>query len=104
LSTNNRERPGSVWFTADQAAVAKAMLLFSSGIDRRSPPDPENAYLQKAIDDAQGAGIHVNSIYYSEAGHLGNSYWRVHWGQNYLSELGDGTGGESCWRGFGSPE
>jgi hypothetical protein len=81
----------------------REVLLISSGIDPWSPPDPENPYLQKAIDDAQRAGILVHSIYYSEAGHLGHSYWRVNWGQNYLSELGDSTGGETYWQGFGSP-
>ena len=81
----------------------REVLLISSGIDPWSPPDPQNPYLQKAIDDAQRAGILVNSIYYSEAGHLGHSYWRVNWGQNYLSELGDSTGGESYWQGFGNP-
>ncbi len=81
----------------------REVLLISSGIDPWSPPDPQNPYLQKAIDDAQRAGILVNSIYYSEAGHLGHSYWRVNWGQNYLSELGDSTGGESYWQGYGSP-
>jgi hypothetical protein len=81
----------------------REVLLISSGIDPWSPPDPQNPYLQKAIDDAQRAGILVNSIYYSEAGHLGHSYWRVNWGQNYLSELGDATGGEAYWQGFGSP-
>ncbi len=81
----------------------REVLLISSGIDPWSPPDPQNPYLQKAIDDAQRAGILVNSIYYSEAGHLGHSYWRVNWGQNYLSELGDSTGGEAYWQGHGSP-
>jgi len=81
----------------------REVLLISSGIDPWSPPDPQNPYLRKAIDDAQRAGILVNSIYYSGAGHLGHSYWRVNWGQNYLSELGDSTGGESYWQGFGSP-
>jgi hypothetical protein len=81
----------------------REVLLISSGIDPWSPPDPENPYLHKAIEDAQRAGILVNSIYYSEAGHLGHSYWRVNWGQNYLSELGDSTGGESYWQGVGNP-
>jgi len=59
--------------------------------------------LLKAIEDAQRAGILVHSIYYAGAGHLGHSYGRINWGQNYLSELGDGTGGEAYWQGFGSP-
>lgn len=85
------------------SAARHEVLLFTSGIDPWSPPDPENPYLQKAIADSQREGILVHSIYYAEAGHLGHSYWRVNWGQNYLSELGDETGGEAYWQGAGSP-
>lgn len=81
----------------------REVLLISSGIDPWSPPDPQNPYLQTAIADAQRARVIVNSIYYAEAGHLGHSYWRVNWGQNYLSELGDETGGELYWQGTASP-
>jgi hypothetical protein len=88
------------WPAAD---ARREVLLISSGIDPWSPPDPQNPYLQTAIADAQRAGILVHSIYYSGAGHLGHSYWRINWGQNYLSELGDQTGGEAYWQGFGSP-
>ncbi|HWF11643.1 MAG TPA: hypothetical protein VG297_24415 [Bryobacteraceae bacterium] len=88
------------WPAAD---ARREVLLITSGIDAWSPPDPENPYLQKAIADAQRAGILVHSIYYAGAGHLGHSYWRVNWGQNYLSELGDETGGEAYWQGISSP-
>jgi hypothetical protein len=88
------------WPAAD---ARREILLITSGIDPWSPPDPQNPYLQQAIADAQRAGILVHSIYYSGAGHTGHSYWRVNWGQNYLSELGDETGGEAYWQGFGSP-
>jgi hypothetical protein len=88
------------WSAAD---ARREVLLITSGIDPWSPPDPENPYLQKAIADAQRAGILVHSIYYAGAGHIGHSYWRVNWGQNYLSELGDETGGEAYWQGFNSP-
>jgi hypothetical protein len=81
----------------------REVLLISSGIDPYSPPDPENPYLQTAIAAAQRAGIAVHSIYYPEAGHLGHSYWRRNWGENYLSELGDATGGEAYWLGLERP-
>jgi hypothetical protein len=85
------------------AGARREVLLITSGIDPWSPPDPQNPYLQKAIADAQRAGILVHSIYYGEAGHLGHSYWRINWGQNYLSELGDETGGEAYWQGLSNP-
>jgi hypothetical protein len=88
------------WSAAD---ARREVLLISSGIDDWSPPDPQNPYLLKAIADAQRAGILVHSIYYAGAGHMGHSYWRVNWGQNYLAELGDETGGEAYWQGSISP-
>jgi hypothetical protein len=87
------------WPAAD---ARREVLLISSGVDNWSPPDPQNPYLLKAIADAQRAGILVHSIYYAGAGYIGHSYWRV-WGQNYLAELGDGTGGEAYWQGSISP-
>jgi hypothetical protein len=88
------------WPAAD---ARREMLVISSGIDPWSPPDPRNPYLQSAIADAQRAGIPVHSIYFAESGHLGHSYWRINWGQSYLSELGDETGGEAYWEGTHSP-
>jgi hypothetical protein len=90
------------WLAAN---ARREVLLIASGIDPWwSPPDPQDIYLEKAISDAQRAGILVHSIYFPEAGHLGHSYWRANWGQNYLSELADGTGGELYWsRGLQNP-
>lgn len=81
----------------------REILLISSGIDPLEPADPENLYLQKSIEDAQRAGILVHSIYYAEAGRMGRVYWLANWGQNYLSELGEGTGGEAYWQGGAKP-
>jgi hypothetical protein len=88
------------WPAAD---ARREVLLISSGSDPWSPADPQNIYLQKAISDAQRAGVLVHSIYYAGAGHSGHSYWQANWGQNYLSRLGDETGGEAYWQGLNSP-
>lgn len=81
----------------------REMLVISSGIDPWSPPEIDNPYLVTAIHAAQKAGVLVHSIYYAASGHMGHSYWRINWGQNYLSELGDETGGEAYWQGTHSP-
>ena len=81
----------------------REILVISSGADPYSPADALNPYLLNTIEDAQRAGILVHSIYYAGAGHLGHNFFRINWGVNYLSELGDGTGGEAYWQGFGSP-
>jgi hypothetical protein len=86
-----------------ESKARREVLLISSGTDPYEPHDLLNPYLQTAIEDAQRAGIVVHSIYYPGAGHWGHTYWRINWGENYLSELGDGTGGEAYWQGPEKP-
>ena len=81
----------------------REILLISNGVDPYAPHDPLNPYMQKAIADCQRAGIPVHSIYYSGGGHFGHSYSRMNWGQDYLSEIGDATGGEAYWQGTSNP-
>src|SRR5260370_383496 len=54
-----------------------------------------NPYTDTAVQDAQCGGVLVYSIYTPSAGHFGHSYYRSYWGQNYLSQLSEMTGGES---------
>jgi hypothetical protein len=82
---------------------AREVVLITSGIDPDYGPGPSNPYLSRAIDTAQRAGVVVYSIYFGSAGHAGHSYWQINWGQNYLSQLGDETGGEFYWQGASNP-
>jgi hypothetical protein len=36
-------------------------------------------------------------------GHFGHSFWRINWGQNYLSQIADETGGEAYFLGDETP-
>jgi hypothetical protein len=78
-------------------------LLISSGIDPWGDNDPQNIYLQQAITAAQRAGVLVHAFSFSSAGHLGHSFWNLRWGQIYLSELCEETGGEFYWQGDINP-
>jgi hypothetical protein len=82
---------------------AREVLLISSGIDPDYGSGPSNPYLSRAIDTAQRAGVVVYSIYFGSAGHAGHSFWQINWGQNYLSQLGEETGGEFYWQGSSNP-
>jgi hypothetical protein len=81
------------------------VLMVSSGIDRYyGTGDLSNPYLQSAIDDAGKAGVLVSAIYTPDVGHFGHSYWQSYWGQLYLSQLAERTGGEAYYIGFtGAP-
>jgi len=84
-------------------AAAREVLMVSSGIDPVYGAGPANPYLDAAIDAAQRAGIVVYSIYYSDAGRWAHTYWQLFWGQNYLAQLSDETGGELYWLGYENP-
>jgi hypothetical protein len=82
---------------ADPSVPRREVLLITSGIDTfygGGYPDP---YVDTAIQDAQCAGVVVFSIYTPAAGHFGHTYWRIYWGQNYLAQLSEETGGESYY-------
>ncbi|HEY3975500.1 MAG TPA: hypothetical protein VGM18_21050 [Candidatus Sulfotelmatobacter sp.] len=82
----------------------REVVMISDGIDRYyGSGDVQDPYLQTAIDDAVRAGILVSAIYNPGAGHFGHSYWQTYWGQIYLSELAEKTGGEAYYIGFNGP-
>jgi hypothetical protein len=88
------------WPRADQA---REVLMVTSGIDPDYGPGPSNPYLDRAIETAQREGVVVHSIYFSTAGHFGHSLWQINWGQNYLLQLSEETGGEFFWLGTSKP-
>jgi hypothetical protein len=83
----------------------REVLMVSDGIDRYyGGGDLLDPYLDEAIEDAQRAGIIVSAIYSPGVGHFGHSYWQTYWGQLYMAEVADKTGGESYYIGFtGAP-
>lgn len=85
-------------------AERREVIMISSGIEGLGGGyNPDNPYVNRGIADAQRAGVVVYTIYTPAAGHFGHSFWRESWGQNFLSQLSDETGGESYMVGFGSP-
>jgi hypothetical protein len=84
-----------------EAPVRREILMVSDGIDRYGPGGASDPYVDQAIQQAQRAGIVIFSIYAPGEGHFGHSMWRINWGQNYLSQLSDETGGESFYLGSG---
>ncbi|MFZ1142650.1 MAG: hypothetical protein WAN76_26015 [Candidatus Sulfotelmatobacter sp.] len=87
-----------------ESTARREVLMASDGIDRYyGTGDMLDPYLENAIDDAQRAGILVSAIYTPGVGHFGHSYWQTYWGQLYLAEVADKTGGESYYIGFNGP-
>ncbi len=86
-----------------EGSLRREILMVSDGIDRFGGSGPSDPYVDSAIEEAQRAGVIIYSIYTPGAGHYGHSFWRMNWGQNYLSQISDETGGESYYLGFGAP-
>jgi hypothetical protein len=75
----------------------REVLVITDGIDTfygGGYPDP---YVDTAIQDAQCASVVVHSLYTAGSGHFAHTYWRIYWGQNYLAQLSEETGGESFY-------
>ena len=83
-SNNRRER---WWFPT------ASIFIYGSG-------DLRDTYLQTAIEDAQKGGVLLSAIYNPGVGHSGHSYWLTYWGQLYLAQLAEGTGGEAYYIGM----
>jgi hypothetical protein len=81
----------------------REVVMVTDGIDRIWGSGPDNGYVDTVIQQAQRAGVIVFAIYTPGMGHHGHSFWRMNWGQNYLSQLADETGGEAYYLGNGAP-
>ncbi|MBZ5699436.1 MAG: hypothetical protein LAN18_12925 [Acidobacteriia bacterium] len=84
-------------WSSDPAIPRREVLMITPGIDTVYWGGYPNPYADAAIHDAQCAGVVVYSIYTPGEGHFGHSYWRIYWGQNYLSDLSEETGGEAYY-------
>jgi len=83
------------------STARREVIMVTDGIDRYyGVGDPQDPYMEAAIDAAVKAGINVSAIYNPGAGHFGHSYWQTYWGQIYLSQVTDRTGGEGYYIGF----
>jgi hypothetical protein len=86
------------------SGAAREVLMVTDGIDRfyegGQGLDP---YVDSAIAAAQRAGVVVSAIYLRSEGHFGHTFFRINWGQNYLSQLADASGGEAYYMGNENP-
>jgi hypothetical protein len=80
------------------SGAAREVVMVTDGIDRfYEGGDQLDPYVDSAIAAAQRAGIVVSAIYSRSEGHFGHTLWRINWGQNYLSQVADETGGEAYY-------
>ena len=86
-----------------ESPVRREIIVISDGIDYFGGTGPANPYVDSAVERAQKVGIIIYALYATGVGHYGHSFWRMNWGQNYLSELAQETGGEAYFLGNETP-
>ena len=84
-----------------EANERREVLMITDGVDRYWGNKSGNTYVGISLDQAQRAGILVYSIY--TPGIRRGGFGRLNWGQNYLSQIGDGSGAEAYYLGNGAP-
>jgi len=91
------------WPSHDQNA-RREVLMITDGVDyynRRY--DPEDPYVQSAIEDSIRSGLVVYSFYWLNRGRLDQTGYENNAGQNLLQQVTQATGGNSYWEGSGNP-
>ena len=87
-----------------ETTARREVFMATDGIDLYyGTGDMLDPYLAAAIEDAQRAGIVVFTIYTPGVGHSGHSYWRAYWGQLYLAQVAEETGGGAHYIGYTGP-
>jgi hypothetical protein len=91
------------WPSRDPGA-RREVVMVTDGVDNYDRRfDPEDPYVQAAIDDAVRARLIVYSIYWTSSGRFDRRMYGADTGQNLLAEVTDATGGNSYWMGLGNP-
>jgi hypothetical protein len=91
------------WPSRD-AQARREVVMVTDGVDNYERRyDPDDPYVQAAIEDAVRARLIVYSIYWTNSGRFDRSMYAADTGQNLLTEVTAATGGNSYWEGYGNP-
>lgn len=91
------------WPSHDRTA-RREVLMVTDGVDNYDRRyDPDDPYVNSAINDSVKAGLVVYSIYWKDMGRANNSWYENNAGQNLLLTVTQATGGNSYWEGIGNP-
>ncbi|HEX4020977.1 MAG TPA: hypothetical protein VHX63_07535 [Acidobacteriaceae bacterium] len=94
------------WPSKGASAAARTVLMITDGIDRyyqHAMYDPDDPYVDAAIQDAQNHHVMVSSIYFRDTGFADRGMNSSFVGQNYLQQVASATGGTVYFEGTGNP-
>lgn len=91
------------WPSHDRTA-RREVLMITDGVDNYERRyDPEDPYVDAAVNDSVRAGMIVYSIYWKDMGRFNSGWYETNAGQNLLLIVTQATGGNSYWEGVGNP-
>lgn len=94
------------WPAKGASASGRVVLMITDGVDRyyqHSMYDPDDPYVEAAINDAQKNHVMVSSIYFRDTGLADRGMNSSFVGQNYLQQVASATGGTVYFEGTGNP-
>jgi hypothetical protein len=91
------------WPSQD-TSVRREVLMVTDGVDEYNRRyDPEDPYVEAAVNDAVRAHLVVYTIYWANQGRFDRTNYANNSGQNLLLTVTEATGGKSFWEGTGNP-
>jgi hypothetical protein len=91
------------WPSSD-THVRREVVMITDGVDYYEMRyDPEDPYVQAAMNDAVRARLIVYAIYWGSADRLDRTSYGASDGQNLMALVAQATGGVSYWQGVGNP-
>ncbi len=91
------------WPQGDRATRREVLMVTDGVDDYNRRYDPDDPYVQAAMQDAIKAGLVVYSIYWTGRGRADATQYANNTGQNLLVQVTEATGGKSFWEGSGNP-
>jgi hypothetical protein len=91
------------WPSRD-ATARREVVMITDGVDYYNLRyDPDDPYVQSAIEDSVRSGLVVYSFYWMNQGRVDRSAYENNAGQSLLAEVTQATGGNNYWEGTGNP-
>jgi hypothetical protein len=82
----------------------REVVMITDGFDPYNPHfDPDDPYLQAAINDSVRAGLVVHGIFWHDTGFASRTFGGTNTGQNLMTIVTSATGGNYYWQGFSNP-
>jgi hypothetical protein len=91
------------WPSKDRGSRREVVMVTDGVDDYDRRYDPDDPYVQAAINDSARAGLVVYSIYWLNQGLADSTMYANNAGQSLLTELTEATGGKNFWMGIGNP-